>query len=439
MSSQTRSRQLGIFQSTSLVTGNLVGSGVFLLPAALAAFGNLTLLAWVVTGIGALMLGWIFSKMSVLNPQNGGPHQFVTSAFGKPYGFWVAWGYWVLSWISNAALIVAAVSYLNAMMPGLTTVQIFGLQVFILFSVTLINILGIRTAGKFELVMTCLKLIPLVGIPIIGVFYIDWSAVSFSLPQDIGLFSGLKEAMFLTIWAFVGIETATVTGGEIKNPSKTIPFATIFGTSLALIVYLFGCFTMLNLLGQTALVNSNAPYADLAGILFGGNWTRFIALTAILCCLGSFNGWTMVVGRIAQGASDQGLFPKIFARTNAHGTPVMSLLISATCTLPLLFLSLQKDLLSQFNFIIDVSITLILIVYAISIIAYIKLFNQSFSVGKILITAGALLFVLVSLWAAGLKMIALSLTLLVMGLPMFLVRKQSLGLMPTPHIESTAN
>ena len=426
VSAHSNTRQLGIFQTTSLVTGNLVGSGVFLLPAALAAYGNLTLLAWMLTGLGALMLAWIFAKMSLKYPCNGGPHQFVTQAFGKKWGYWIAWGYWVLSWISNAALIVAAVSYIAPLFGNLSTIQILTLELGILFVVTAINIIGIQAAGKFELFMTTLKLIPLVGIPLLGLFFIDWSSVSFHLPSNGNTLTNLKSAMFLTLWAFVGIETATVTGGEVKNPNKTIPFATLFGTGLSLLVYVMGCFVMLNLLGEQALSTSKAPYADLAGMVLGGNWTVIIALAAIICCLGSFNGWTMVVGRIAQGAAQQDLFPKIFVKTSSNGTPVASLVISACCTLPMLVLSLSDDLMSQFNFIIDVSITLILIIYVACVLSYLKLFGQQSNAASLLIAAGALAFACFSLWAAGIKMVLLSMIILIFGLPMYLLRQRAL-------------
>ncbi|MGE4349091.1 MAG: amino acid permease [Candidatus Berkiella sp.] len=437
--SPTAPRRLGILQTTSLVTGNLVGSGVFLLPATLALFGNLSLIAWLLTGLGALMLAWLFAQMSLSSPQNGGPHHFVTEAFGKKYGYWVAWGYWVLSWISNAALIVAAVSYIGPLLGNLSSFQILALELGILCVITLINILGIQIAGRFEFIMTTLKLIPLVCIPLAGLYFIDWSTLSFSLPETGMKVDGLKSAMFLTIWAFVGLETATVTGGEIKNPTKTIPFATLCGTGLALLVYLLGSFVMLNLLGAEPLSVSKAPYADLAGLLFGGSWTTLIAIAAIICCLGSFNGWTMVVGRIAQGAADQKLFPSFFAKTDKNGTPVISLLISASCTLPMLVLSLREDLISQFNLIIDVSITLILLIYAACIFAFFKLFYKKIQAQHILIGTGSLCFVFFSIWAAGIKMIMLSLTLLILGLPMYLLQKKKDALYRTQNPKLTTN
>lgn len=428
------SPRLGLLQTISLVIGNLVGSGVFLLPASLAVVGTLSLVGWILTGCGALLLAAVFASLSQTTQKNGGPHNYVGQAFGKEGAYWVAWGYWVLSWISNTALIVAAVSYLSPLLGGLSQPMILLAQVCILGLVTLINIMGIQFAGRFELFMTTLKLIPLVAIPLIGLFFMDFQQLLPIVPAGVDTLDGVKTAMFLTLWAFVGLETATVTTGEVKNPKRTIPLATLIGTFVALVVYVLGSVVMLGILGES-LTTSKAPYADLAGHLFGGDWGNLIALAACICCLGSFNGWTMVVSRISQGAAGEGLFPSFFARTNQQGTPILGLIISASCTLPLLFLSLQENLLSQFNAIIDISITLILLIYLVCIMAYFKLKIGYSSRVAGFIGFGALLFVSFSLWAAGFKMVMLSLSLLLLGLPMRLyMRKQQVNTTLKAHI-----
>ncbi len=431
--------RLGLLQTISLVTGNLVGSGVFLLPASLAAVGTLSLVGWLLTGCGALLLAGVFAALSQTTQKNGGPHNYVDQAFGKEGAYWIAWGYWVLSWISNTALIVAAVSYLSPLFGGLSQPMVLLAQISILGLVTFINIMGIQFAGRFELLMTTLKLIPLVVIPLIGLFSLDLQQLLPIVPEGVNALDGVKTAMFLTLWAFVGLETATVTTGEVKNPKRTIPLATLIGTLIALCVYVLGSVVMLGILGD-GLSTSKAPYADLAGHLFGGNWLSMIAVAAFICCLGSFNGWTMVVSRISQGAAREGLFPHFFGKTDKQGTPVLGLIISACCTLPLLFLSLQENLLGQFNAIIDISITLILIIYLVCILAYFKLKIGYSTRMALVIGVGALAFVIFSLWAAGFKMVMLSLSLLLLGFPMrFYMRKQKAHASlkaHTPHLVS---
>lgn len=440
MSSQENANSIGLLQTTSLVTGNLVGSGVFLLPASLALFGAISLFGWVLTGIGALLLAFVFAHLSSKIQANGGPHNFILKTFGEEAGYWVAWGYWVLSWISNAALIVAAVSYFSSLY-SLSKLQVFGLESFILAAVTLINLLGVRTAGRFEFVITLCKLIPLVAIPLVGIFYIDFSHFTPLVAPGETVFTGLKGTIFLCVWAFVGIETATVPSGEVKNAAKNVPLATMLGTIVAMVVYLLGFSAMIGVMGTTALSQSSAPYADLASHLFGGNWMWLITVTAIVCCLGSFNGWTMVVSRIAQGAAKQKLFPQFFAIEDRRNTPYMSLIVSALCTFPLLIISLQDNLVEQFNAIIDISITLILFIYAACILSYLKSTKGYANKGYLLVGLGALAFVGFAIWGAGIKMGLLSLLLLALGLPLRLYMKRQnvvkSPLMPTQNLSTS--
>jgi APA family basic amino acid/polyamine antiporter len=413
--------QIGLVQTTSLVTGNLVGSGIFLLPAILAGFGAVSLLGWALTAIGAILLALIFAKLSYKIKENGGPHNFVMQAFGRKAGFFSAWGYWILSWISNAALIVAAVSYIVPLTGELSAWQTLAIELLILATIAGINLIGIQFAGKFEVLLTILKLLPLVVIPLWGLPHLKLASFSPLVAEGMSLGLALKSTLFLTVWGFIGLETGTVPAKDVYKPQTTIPIATVLGTTIAAVVYLLGTLVILGLIERSQLIVSKAPYADLAGLLFGGVWTSTIALAAVICCLGSFNGWTLVVGRIANGAAHEGLFPKLFLQEDAKGTPQLSILISSLCTLPLLLLSLQDNLLDQFNAIIDVSITLILLIYLACIGAYFKLFAQEkkLTLTNILIGVGAMAFSLIALWGAGLKMILLSLIFMLLGLPIY--------------------
>lgn len=435
MSSSPRS--IGLLATTSLVTGNMIGSGVFLLPASLSVFGMLSLLGWGITTVGALCLALVFAHLSKgKDASQGGPHQSIRKAFGKEAGFFAAWGYWVLSWISNAALVVAATGYLSEIYGGFSVSQSLMVELGIIFVVTSINMLGIVAAGRFELMMTLLKLIPLIGIPLFGLFYINPEHLSLS-SLHAQSFANLKAVIFLTLWGFIGVETATVPAAEVRNPKTTVPLATILGTLIAAIVYMMGTFVLLGVLSSDQLAQSNAPYAQLAQAIFGGQWGIAIAGCALLCCIGSFNGWTLVVSRIASGAAKEGLFPKFFARENRFGAPYISLLVSSALTIPLLLMSMQSSLLDQFNMIIDFSITLILFIYLGCTLAYLK--EQALSkltVGTILIGGCTLAFILFALWAAGMGTVLLSLTILLTGVPVHLLIKRAQKL---PRIASQYN
>jgi APA family basic amino acid/polyamine antiporter len=287
--------------------------------------------------------------------------------------------------------------------------------------------MGLKVTGRLEFWVTILKLIPLFILPLIGLFFIDIQNFSSLNMSDQSFSAALNSTAFLTLWAFVGLETGTVPAGQVTNASRTVPQATILGTLIAACVYILGTIVIMGVVSPENLIHSKAPYADAAHQIFGGAWGAPVALAAILSCLGTLNGWLIIVARIPYGAAKDGLFPKLFMRTTSHGTPYWGVLISSFCSIPLLLLSLQNTLMEQFNFIIDVAVTLILLVYAVSVLAYIKILmeKRQGTIAKVALGIGALAFTLWALWAASIKMVGLSIIVLILGIPMRLWMKKT--------------
>jgi APA family basic amino acid/polyamine antiporter len=413
--------KIGIWPLTSLVTGNLVGSGVYLLPATMAIYGTVSIFGWLAASLGAILLSLVFASLSATQPKTGGPYLYAREAFGDTVGYFICWGYWMLSWISNPALAVAAVGYISVLYGELSPMTHFGLEILIVVGLTAFNLMGLKVTGWVELYITILKVIPLLILPLIGLFYMDFDNFAHHVNMSGKSFAAsLNSATLLAMWCFVGLETGTVPAGQVRNASRTVPQATILGTVIAALVYIMGAIVIMGVLSPDDLLQSKAPYADAAHRIFGGTWGAPVALAAILSCLGTLNGWTIIVGRIPYGAAQDGLFPKIFAHTTTHGTPYWGVLASSVCSIPLLFLSLQSTLMEQFNFIIDVAVTLILLVYAVSVLAYFKLMIRDgrWTFTKGALGAGALAFTAWALWAASFKMVMLSLVILVIGIPM---------------------
>lgn len=402
----------------SLVTGNLVGSGVFMLPAALAVYGSLSIIGWCITAIGATLLALCFAKLSEeVRDSHGGPHTFIQHAFGNEFGFWAAWGYWVLTWSSNTALLVTATSYLTTLTGPLSLSITLALQLAIWGAVTTINLCGVKNAARFEFVLTALKTLPIILIPIVALAVIDinnfytWQP----LASNVSVIDGLQATIFATMWAFIGVESATVPAKEVANPETTIGKATILGTLLAAFIYITGSIATIGVLGVDTLAASSAPYADLATRVFGGSWASIIAACAVVSCVGAFNGWTLVVARIAQSAAEQGLFPEIFAKTNQQQTPVYSILIASFCTLAAIVFTMQEDMLNQFNAIVDIAVTLILLIYLGCVLAYFRLVRPK-SAAAWCIGIGAGAFVVFGLYASSWVKIQQALYFLVPGL-----------------------
>ena len=423
------SQKMGLWTLVTLVTGNLVGSGVFMLPATLAAFGSLCIGGWVLTSIGAVLLSFVFAALSARRPKTGGPHTYVEDAFGKTAGFYVAWGYWVLSWVSNAALVVGAIGYTSSIFGGLSPFVTFVLEAGLIIVIAAINLYGLQVAGRFEFIITVLKLIPLVVVPAIAMFYIKVDNFIPFNGSGLSDFSAINATALLTLWASIGLETGTVPGTDVENPKKNIPRAILIGTLIAAFVYIIGTIAIMGVVPRADLLQSKAPYADLATILFGGYWGVPVAVVAAICCVGALNGWTMVVGRIALGAANDGLFPPIFKGTTKNGAPLWGIIISSLCSIPFVALSMSENLLKQFNFIIDFSLTLVLVIYLACIAAYFTILkrDQKLSAKAIAIGGLSLVFSLWTLWGASLAMLMWSFIILLAGVPVWMWQNRGQG------------
>src|SRR3712207_5230725 len=251
-------RTIGLWTATALVVGNMIGSGGFLLPSSLAAAaGPVSLVGWVFTGAGAVLLALVFANLGRAFPAAGGPYAFAHRAFGDFVGFQTAWGYWIAVWAGNAAIAVAFVGYLGVLWPGVGTHDLLGALVGIalIWLLTATNILGARESGRVQLVTTILKFVPLAIIGIVGLFFIDGGNYEPFAPEGKSL-SLLSTTAALTLWAFIGLESATVPAEEVKDPERTIPRATIIGTVLATLLYLVATAAIMGIIPTDQLASS---------------------------------------------------------------------------------------------------------------------------------------------------------------------------------------
>ncbi len=372
-------RSLGLGKSISLVAGNMIGSGVFLLPASLAMIGSISLLAWILTSCGAIVLALIFSRLSQLIPLTGGPYAYVKATFGEFTGFQIAYAYWIALWIGNSALAVALVGYLGIFWPGLDHNPFMQLiaSLTALWGLTIINLVGVKQGGTIQVVTTVLKIIPLVAIAIIGLFFVDFHHIgTFNATGKSNLYA-IGAAVTLTLWSFIGLESATVPAEHVVNPTKTIPRATVFGTLIAAIIYILGTTVVMGLIPTAELAHSSAPYADAASKIFG-SWGRpVMGVAAIITCIGTLNGWILLQGQVPFAAAEDGLFPKSFAKVSKNGTPYIGLLASSILVSILLTLRYGPNLVDVFTFIILMATSITLLPYLFTTFAEMIFYIQN--------------------------------------------------------------
>jgi basic amino acid/polyamine antiporter, APA family len=428
-----RRRGLGMPMATALVVGNMIGSGVFLLPAALAAYGPVSLVAFGLTGIGAVLLALVFARLGRAYPQTGGPYVYSRRAFGDFVGFQQAWGYWIAAWAGNAAIAIAFVSYLGEYWPTVrsdSTVAALT-AVSAIWLLTAVNAMGVRQGGMVQVVTTLVKFVPLAGIAIIGVFFIKSGNLSPFNVSGSSTYGAITASAALTLWAFIGLESATVPAEEVRDPKRTIPRSTIIGTVVTTLVYLLGTLAVMGQIAPKALAKSGAPFADAANGIFGGGWTTdLITICALAATFGALNGWILLQGQIPLGAARDRLFPKPFARTSRNGTPVFGLVVSSVLVTVLVFMNYQKSLVDQFTFIILLATLTTLVPYAFSAAAELMLFitdRAAFDVRKL--TKDVIISLLAfgySMWAiagSGYEVVFKGFLLLMGGIPVYVFLK----------------
>ena len=414
--------------ATALVVGNMIGSGVFLLPASLGAFGGVSVLGWLFTSVGAMVLALTFARLSRLMPKAGGPYAYTRAGFGDFAAFLVAWGYWISVCAGNAAIAVALVGYLAffwrplAENPAMAAAAAVG-SIWIL---TWVNARGVRQAGGVQLVTTILKLVPLIAIGTVGLLYLDFDNFTPFNTSGQSTISAITATAALTLWAFLGVESATIPAGDVEQPERTIPRATVIGTVVAAFVYISGTVAVMGILPPSVLTDSTAPFADAASSVWGPWAAGTIAAGAAFSCFGALNGWIMLQGQLPLAVAMDGLFPAVFGRVSKQGTPVAGLVLSSALVTLIVFTNYTKGLVGAFTFIILLATVTVLVPYVFSSMALVLASLRSSSTGGAKrITApvilGSLAF-LYSLWAvagSGRDAVFWGFILLLAGLPAY--------------------
>ena len=344
-------RPLGLWSATALVVGNMIGSGVFLLPASMAPFGAAGFLGWGLSTVGALLLALVFADLGRRYPVSGGPYAYARMAFGDFAGFLMAWCYWVSVWCATAAIAVAFAGSVAALAPGLldTPAAKTGCALGVLAVCTASNLAGVRTAGVAQLVLTVLKLLPLAAIIVLGLGAIDAAAYTPFNPSGENLFAVTRDSAALALWAMLGLECATIPAEHVADAERTIPRATVLGVVVAALVTILACFVVQGLVPIAELGKSTAPFADAAARFAGPQAATFMALAMAVSCIGALNGWVLIQGQIPFAAARDGLFPAVFAATDARGTPRMGLLIGSVLAAALVQANFTGSLVALFT------------------------------------------------------------------------------------------
>ena len=398
---QDTKKQLGLWTSTSLVVGNMIGAGVFMMPAALAKFGGISLLGWVCSAIGAFLIAKVFAHLSKLLPAaDGGPYAYSQKGLGDFAGFLVAWGYLVSVWCTNAAITVSFISALSTFIPALATnpYLAIGTGLATIWFLSWINSLGILTSGILQLITTILKIVPIVLIGLVGLFYIQWNNFLPFNASGTSTIAAITATTTFTFFAFLGIECATIPSGSVANSATTVAKATTLGTLIATLVYILGTVSVMGMIPAAALKNSVTPFADAAVIIWGQGAKYWVSAGVAISAFGALNGYILIQGQLPYAVAKDQLFPQIFMRKNDKGVPVYGIVISSIFVSVFMAMNYTKGLAEQFQFLILLTTSTILIPYIFCTASYLLMRLRVVGITKNIFTGAIVLAALIFLF-----------------------------------------
>jgi APA family basic amino acid/polyamine antiporter len=410
------------------VMGNMIGSGVFLLPSSLASYRGLSLAGWAVSAGGAVLLALVFARLARQLPATGGLYAYTRAAFGDFAGFLVAWGYWLSIVGTLAALAVAFVGYLDPFVPSIVRAPAAAaaLAIVTVWIVIGVNIAGVGLAGRVQIVTTALKLLPLAVVGVGGLLYFQPEAFTMPSTATTPMGSQLLTVVTLTLWAFLGLECATIPAGSVREPTRTIPLATVLGTVITALVYIVSTVGVMSLVDPDALATSTAPFADAAAQLLGSVGGQLVAVGAAISCFGALNGWALMAAQLPMAAAADGLFPAVFGRLSARGTPARGMVVAGVLATVLVAMNYSRGLVALFTFIILLCTLSTLVPYVFCSLAVWLMPGQPRPRGAAaLVSVLAFVYAMFAIGGAGAETVFYGFLLLLAGLPVYVWLRRS--------------
>jgi APA family basic amino acid/polyamine antiporter len=345
-------RELGFWMCTALVVGNTIGIGIFLLPASLAPYGFNALVGWGITVVGMTVLARVFSKLARQFPQADGPYAYMRSTLGEWPAFIALWCYWISCWITNSALAVGVVGYLGSAIPSVARVPPLVVAMSLLWLFVGCNLLGARTGGRVQVVTTALKLLPMVVVISLGVWllFADPAAYTRNPPSTQLEFGSMLAASTIALYAMLGVESAAVPAGRVRDASRTIPRATMAGTLLTAAIYVAVSAVAITLIPQQELAASGAPFADLLDRFLGAGSGRWLSLFVVVSGLGALNGWILLTGELTRTMASHDMLPRGLQRLNRFGAPAAGLVVTGVFASAMVLMNYSKSLVEGFTF-----------------------------------------------------------------------------------------
>lgn len=405
--------RLGLGLATALVAGNLIGSGIYLLPATLAAIGSISIFGWIIAALGALVLAGVFSLMMIVRPTEDGLADIVRAGLGPYWGFQSSLLYWIACWLANIAIALAVVGYLTVPFPVLDQpLPSAAATVAVIWLLTGIAILGPRAIGRTHALTLAVGLVPLLAVGLLGWLWFDPELFARSWnvsgePDSQAVFGSLVSVF----WAFVGVECAAMVARMVHDPARNVPLATMGGVGISALVYMFASTAIFGMAPAESIAASSAPFALAVDRILGPAAAGLVAVCAILKASGTLGGWVLVTGETTRWTAASRFLPRWLAQTSDSGMPVRALVAMAALMSVVTFLTVAPTIGQQFELLINASVVFTLLVYVYASIALLR-FTVGASPGRRraawVLAVLAILFSVLLIASSGIGLIAVT-------------------------------
>ena len=365
-------KKMNVVQLTFIVAVNMMGSGIIMLPTNMAQVGAISLLSWLVTAVGSMAIAYGFAQAGLFNQREGGMSAYAEDAYGKPGYFNVFFLYFLSLAIGNVAIAISAVGYLAEFFPGMsatpiaTTLSVIGL----LWLTTFANFGGPSVTGKIGSVTVWGVILPVGLLSFIGWFWFKGDTFSQAWnPQGLSLGQGVASSIALTLWAFLGMESAAQNSSAVENPKRDVPLACLFGTLGAAVIYILSTTVIQGIVPNAELAKSTGPFGLAYAKMFSPTVGSIVMALAVLACLGSLLGWQFTISRTAKSAADEGMFPSFFSKVNRLDAPVTGMIVMGVVQSLLALSTISPSLSEQFGILVSLAVVTNVIPYIIALSA----------------------------------------------------------------------
>ncbi|HDL6609421.1 putrescine-ornithine antiporter [Yersinia sp. 22-579] len=371
--SASKSNKMGVVQLTILTAVNMMGSGIIMLPTKLAEVGTISIVSWLVTAVGSMALAYAFAKCGMFSHKSGGMGGYAEYAFGKSGNFMANYTYGVSLLIANVAIAISAVGYGTELIGAeLSPLGICLATIGVLWLCTVANFGGARITGKISEITVWGVIIPVVGLSVIGWFWFSPTLYAESWnPYHVPTFEAIGASIAMTLWAFLGLESACANTDVVENPEKNVPIAVLGGTLGTAVIYIVSTNVIAGIVPNMDLANSTAPFGLAFAQMFDPTVGKIIMALMVMSCCGSLLGWQFTIAQVFKSSADEGYFPKVFSKISKAEAPIKGMLVIVVIQTVLSLMTISPSLNKQFNVLVNLAVVTNIIPYILSMAALI--------------------------------------------------------------------